>query len=222
MHPKAIIFDMDGTIINTTHIWHDATTQLIAECGAQLSVDDEKILRRKIHSLATAEGCRIIKDMCNTAASVEELIRRKREIAHERYQQEISFVQGFQTFHTTLDREQIKSGVATNADPVTLAIADKMLGLSNFFGNHLYSIATVNNRCKPHPDIYLHVAQQLQVNPQDCIAIEDSAHGITSAQAAGMRCIGINTGKDFEQIQRADLIIEDYHELTITTLRSLL
>ena len=90
--------------------------------------------------------------------------------------------------------------------------------LAHFFSEHIYSIDQVEKVAKPHPAIYLHAATKLETDPAHCIAIEDSAHGIAAAKAAGMFCIGINTGRDRHAIAQADLIIECYSDLDIKTL----
>jgi HAD superfamily hydrolase (TIGR01509 family) len=221
MHPRALIFDMDGTIIDSNAIWHHATAELLRMCNVSLAGEELDMFNTQIHSLSTPETCRIIKSLSDTSLTIEEMVHMKRSIAHSLYtsQNSLNFVTGFPEFHQQVKAAQIKSGVATNADEGTLAITDKLVNLTQYFGPHLYSIKEVQNRCKPHPDIYLHVADQLEVAPHECIAIEDSAHGIAAARAAGMRCIGINTGNDLRQLREANYIIKNYHDLTIERLQ---
>ena len=76
----------------------------------------------------------------------------------------------------------------------------------------------VNRAYKPKPDVYLHAAKMLETDPCDCIAIEDSPSGIKAAKAAGMFCIGINTGKNRDNLKEADLIVECYSEIDIENL----
>ena len=82
----------------------------------------------------------------------------------------------------------------------------------------LWEYSQINNICKPDPAIYLYAAQQLGVHPKNCVAFEDSIPGITAAKAAGMFCIGINTGKDRQALAQADHIIDHYDELIIENL----
>ncbi len=80
----------------------------------------------------------------------------------------------------------------------------------------------VGNAGKPAPDIYIETARQLQRLPQECVVIEDAAHGVTAAQRAGMKCIGIRNGyNDTQDISHADLIIHDYSELSLDTIQKL-
>jgi len=223
MQQRAIIFDMDGTIVDTNALWDTATAQLMVNRGVRLSAEEQAILSERIHGLATHEACRIIKEMGNLQVPLEELIREKRSIAHSLYGAgniPLTFIPGFPEFHAQVAAQLIKTGVATNADEDILQKTNLHMGLSKFFGEHLYSMARVNNRCKPHPDIYLHVADKLETDPQYCIAVEDSAHGVAAAKAAGMFCIGIMTSTDRSQVKKADLIVESYQEIKLDELWS--
>lgn len=215
----AIIFDMDGTIVQTENIWREASDALLSKSTQNITPEKRQELYDRSHGLAMRETCILIKEYGQLSESVEELIIEKKRIAQLLYAQGISFIPGFPEFHKQISAANVKSGVATNADEHTLNTTNRAMNLSHFFGEHLYSIASVNNRCKPHPDIYLYVANKLQVDPRECMAVEDSAHGIASAKAAGMWCVGINTSNDLNQLREADMIISSYHELDLAKLR---
>jgi len=218
MHYKAIIFDMDGTIIDTTHIWRQATKELITNHGIDFDHEQHQDLHMKLHGLGMKESCSIIKNHFNLNASVTSLMEEKSQLAANLYQKNVCFIEGFQQFHMKVKEAQLKTGIATNADDVTLKITNSILNLEQFFGEHIYSISQVNYICKPNPAIYLLAAQKLNVDPKECIAIEDSAHGIEAAKKAGIFCVGINTGKNRALIQHCDLIIDSYEELELSNL----
>ncbi len=216
MNYKAIIFDMDGTIIDTEHIWAQATLELIQSCGINYQPGENCPLQKQIHGLALNESCKIIKDTFNLKESVEHLVKAKSNKAVGLYSQRVTFIEGFLDFHQKVLGFNLKNGIATNADDATVAVTNKALNLEKFFGKHIYAISHVNNICKPNPAIYLYAAQQLTIDPKECLAIEDSAHGIKAAKNAGMFCIGINSSKNRENVKEADLIIESYDELDLT------
>lgn len=215
---KAIIFDLDGTIVDTSNIWYSANERLIESKGISYTPELRELIQSKIHGLATHRSCLIIKEVLGLSESLEELIAQKKIIAHELYQQGLSFIDGFVEFHDRVEKHGLLHGIATNADDNTVLLTDKSLDLRKFFGEHIYGISCVNYVCKPDPAIYLHAAERLGCKPTDCLAIEDSAHGIEAAQRAGMFCIGINTAKSHDQVKKADIIVDEYHAIDLANL----
>ena len=213
MKYKAIIFDLDGTIIDTDMIWKKANKNLLAARGVTLTQEQEQKLDSKVRGLAIHKSCKIIKDIANLSDSVEDLITEEIEIARKLHFEGIKFIHGFLPFHNKIKSINLKKGIATNADDSTLSITKNKLNLENLFGGHIYNISHVNNICKPAPDLYLYAAKRLKVDPKECIVIEDSDHGIQAAKSAGMFCIGINTSQNRKNVQNADIIVSGYDEI---------
>jgi len=204
---------------DTDHIWNSATRKLITDKGVNLTQDLESEINFKTRGLAMIKTCQIIKELTNITDPVEKLILEKSKIACEMYEQKIEFINGFLKFHQTITKiYNLKTGIATNADDATLEIAKRKLKLENLFGKHIYNISHVNNVYKPNPDLYLHAAKQLGLDPKECVAIEDSAHGVKAAKSAGMFCIGINTSKNKKFLEESDFIIDHYDEIDLMRL----
>lgn len=218
MKYTTIIFDMDGTIIETDHIWKQATRELITRRGIHLSDEKFAKLNYELHGLALHKSCQLIKNVCNLPDNVEILIQEKGSRAYELYAHNIRFIKGFLEFYKKLQSQGIKSAIATNATQDIVDIADKKLSLKKLFSNHVYHMNHVNHQGKPNPAVFLHAAQQLKSDPQQCIVIEDSSPGIQGAKNAGMYCIAINTSGKKEKLQEADLVIESYHDLNLANL----
>lgn len=215
---KAIIFDMDGTIVDTEILWMQASHIVIAKRGKSLTTLEKEQINQQLLGSGLPKACQLIKEVTQSDDSVEVIMKEKAAIANKLYQTGICFIEGFPEFIQKVAAFPLKVAVATNATIDTLEITDKSLNLSQFFGCHLYSMNHVNNIGKPSPLIFLHAAQQLGVKPAECIVIEDSAHGIMAAKAAGMFCIGINTSNRPEQIKNADLQVNGYHEIDLQEL----
>lgn len=218
---KAIIFDMDGTIVDTEPLWLKATHTIIANRGYQLTAQEQEHLKHSLPGSGLPNSCRIIKDIIKSDDSIEVLMKEKLAIANSLYETGICYIQGFTEFIKKVMAIPLKCAVATNATIETLQITDKSLNLRQYFQTHLYSLTHVNNIGKPSPLIFLHAANMLGIQPHECIVIEDSAHGIMAAKAAGMFCIGINTSKRPDQIKNADLIINEYCEINLNQLLGL-
>jgi beta-phosphoglucomutase-like phosphatase (HAD superfamily) len=218
MKYKAIIFDMDGTIIDTEHIWKQARTEMITSRGVILTPELEHELEIRTHGIALNQSCAIIKELAMLPDEIPALVAEKSKRACELYATNVRFINGFLDFHKKVSDLNLKIGLATNADDQTVQVTNERLNLQILFGSHMYNITSVNFVGKPNPAIYLHAAQQLGVDPQECIAIEDSAGGLKAARAAGMFCIGINTSRRPELLKEADIIIEGYHEIDLGSL----
>ena len=218
---KAIIFDMDGTIIDTGDTWNLATQKLIEHHDANYSIQMHNEINKYVIGAGLFEACKVIKEIAQIKADIQELMIRKKIIVSELLNKNLTFITGFSDFHKELAGKNLKSALATNADDNTLDIVKKILKLEDFFGEHLYNVSHVE-KPKPHPDLYLHAAAKLKEKASECIAVEDSAIGIAAAKAAGMFCIGINTGKDLAALRQADFVINKYQDINLNKIISLI
>ena len=217
MNYKAIIFDMDGTIISSENVWQRATLHILKKHTNLDSQECDSLLPLlKGGSLLTS--CTYIAKTFNTTATVEQLMQEKKEFAFNEFHKELTLIEGFDNFHKKLLLKNLKSAIATNASLPEVVKILEHIPLKTFFNEHIYTVDHVFKIAKPKPDVYLYAAQQLGVDPIHCIAIEDSAHGINAAKAAGMYCIGINTGKNRAAIAHAHEIIEHYDEIDLEKL----
>jgi len=218
MKYKAIIFDMDGTIIDTEHIWQEATRQVIVNRGVVYTQEMRDELHRRKQGHALHQSSLIMKEVAGLRDDAVTLSYEKAAIADALFEEGIRFIQGFEDFHAQAVALNLKTGVATNATDQTVAITDRKLNLRKFFGEHIYHIGHVENRGKPNPALYLLAARELGVTPAECLVIEDSANGIVAAKAAGMYCFGINTAGTPELLKHADAVINGYHEIDLSAL----
>ncbi|HJZ24300.1 MAG TPA: HAD family phosphatase [Candidatus Babeliales bacterium] len=217
---EAIIFDMDGTIIDTEHIWKKVTLELITNRGFEISPEEKKFLIEDLKGVALSKSCLLIKERWNLKEEVDYLIQEKTTNARNLYAQEVRFINGFQDFHAITKKFNLPTGLATNASPAIVDITNERLKLHTYFGQHMYNVSHVNYIGKPNPDIFTYTAKQLNIKPEKCLVIEDSKVGIAGAKAAQMFCIGLNSNNDRDQLINADMIVEGYHEIFLTDLLS--
>ncbi len=210
---SALIFDLDGTIINTENMWADATKQMLTMRGINYTNELRHNIHNKVHGLPPITACALLKEMLALPESPEELAKEKAEQAYKLFVGNIHLISGFTECYKQAQQLQFKMAIATNCHLRFVELADSQVQLRSYFNEHIYCPDHVNDISKPDPTLYLHAAQQLEVNPAQCIAIEDSAAGIQAAKKAGMYCIGINTAQNRMNLADADEIVENYAEI---------
>lgn len=219
MNYKAIIFDMDGTIISTEMIWQIATQNILDIYVPHLDQEKKDEIKTYLIGLALYESCKYIQKHALTEVSVDEIREEKARQAHALYNSHgLTFIPFFPEFHEKVKGLNLKTAIATNATDETVRKTLTMLPLKDYFAEHIYHIDMVNRVCKPNPDIFLHAAKNIAVDPEHCIVIEDSVHGIKAAKAAGMYCIAINTGNNRHLLHEADEIVDCYTEINLEKL----
>jgi len=218
---KAIIFDMDGTIINTDHLWKAANRPILDEFAPHLTLSEKDLLVGAFKHLTFYEIWTIIQKISSTEMSLRELGDLNTTHVERMYETDgISFIPHFDTFHSKVKTLDLKCAIATSSQKRTVDIILRAVPLEDYFGEHIYHVDHVNKAFKPNPAVYLHAALMLEVDPCDCIAIEDSLSGVKAAKAAGMYCIGINTGKNLTLLAQADQVVDCFSEIDIEKLLS--
>ena len=209
---KAIIFDMDGTIIKTEHIWNRATEKILERRGFKTLSDDQKAFLSTLSGIGLGGASEEIKQKFGITDPIEVLVLETKKIALKLFEEKPEFIHGFETFHKKLQKYLIGTSVATNADQTSLNFLNKKMHLHKFFGENIYSIECIGNIAKPNPHIFLHAASKLNVKPAECIVFEDSLFGFQAARAAGMTCIAIKNSINTKNLKLANYAIDSYEE----------
>lgn len=210
---KAIIFDMDGTIINTDNLWKQVIKQVLASHGITTISEKSKAILKNTASSGLVKTASILIEEFKLQISVEDLVKQKLELSEEYLiKSKIDFIHGFPDFHKRLQANQIKSGVATNANIRSVDILIPKLRLDSFFGSNIYSIENAANKAKPDPDIFLYTAEKLNAKPEECLIFEDSIVGFNAAKAAGIRCIAIKNKTNLSSLHLVDGAIDSYDQ----------
>lgn len=215
MKYAALLFDLEGTIIDTEAIWDECSTEFLRRRGHTYNPHATKHL---MMGGTLEKGAAILRDHYGFAGDAQELAQERREIFGDLLERDIEFVAGFEEFFTTV-RDKYPVAIATSMERPFLARVERHLKLSGYFGNHIYSIADIGFVAKPSPDIFLYAASRLSVNPDKCLVFEDAPHGVTAAKAAGMDCVAITTSTTRERLETAgaDQIVDLYSEIRLVT-----
>jgi HAD superfamily hydrolase (TIGR01509 family) len=207
---EAVVFDLDGVLLDTEELWDEARRRLAEERGARWPDDAQ----RAMMGMSSPEWSRYMRDVIGLAEPPEEIstevVRRMEALYHER----LPLVPGALNAVGRIGARW-PLGIASSSNR---QLIDLFLELTNT--RELFR-ATVSSeeveRGKPAPDVYLEAARRLAVDPEGCAAIEDSENGIRSASAAGMRVIAIpnrvfKPGE--EALSHADVVCGSLDELT--------
>jgi HAD superfamily hydrolase (TIGR01509 family) len=180
----AVVFDLDGVLIDSEQVWARAREQLARERGGRYSAQAELDMM----GMSSVEWSRYMHDVVGLPEPPEEIsaevVRRLEAI----YREELPLVEGaVEAVRRTAERWPLGLASSSNRELIDLVLELSELGR--------YFAATVSSeevaRGKPNPDVYLETAQRLDADPARCTAIEDSEPGIRSAKAAGMRVVAI-------------------------------
>lgn len=212
----AVLFDMDGVIVDSNP-YHKLAFEAFLKRHNVYLTDDE--LKTRVYGRTNPEIMRFIFKEDFTTQKGEEWADEKEAIFRELYK-EVSPVKGLVSFLQTLKSHKIKTAVGTSAPKLNLDFILEKTGLRQYFDALLHSSDVQHG--KPHPEIYLKAATQLNTAPSRCIVIEDSLSGVKAGLNAGMKVIAITTTHTGPELSNAHLVIENFEGLTLEILLSLL
>jgi HAD superfamily hydrolase (TIGR01509 family) len=198
---QAVIFDMDGVIVDSEPYSMQALIDVLGQYGIEPTEDD---LRRSY-------GRRVRDDFVDYFARYGVTADVNIAIAHKHaryYHLAAGHLQPFPGVMALLKRlgdHGHRLALASSGDRVKVAFGMQALQLNSLF--ELVITGDDVSHSKPAPEIYLRAAQRLGVPPAECIAIEDAPAGVEAVKRAGMRCIAVTNSVPREQLYQADLIV---------------
>lgn len=207
----AVIFDMDGVLLDTEPLYTRATNRVLAAFDAQLSWP----LKSRIMGREPMFGAELVLSSLNVPLDpVTYLERVDAELRPLLVQAEP--IPGVRLLLAELKRRGVPVAVATSSSRERFELKAER----NTWLRELVPIVCGDDHCvkqrKPAPDIFLAAAAALQIEPARCLAFEDSPSGVQAARAAGMQVIGLLApGLTQEQLAEADMVIESYAEISI-------
>jgi len=209
---KALIFDMDGTLVDNMHYHHDAWMQFIDE--KQLGIDAETF-ERDYHKGTIVEVMARFFPHLKSEEALRAVGNEKEILYRDTFGSLLQPIPGLHSFFEYLKAKDIPLGLATMGDQNNLDMTLKQLKIETYF--HSTTGGDQVTKGKPHPEIFLHAAAKIKMAPEYCLAFEDTQSGIQSAQAAGMDVVGVAT--QFSKQQLLDLgcvnAITDYTEMVL-------
>ncbi|MFH1439016.1 MAG: HAD family phosphatase [Candidatus Woesearchaeota archaeon] len=204
---KAVIFDMDGVIINSEKLWDRAMTDVLAKYGAVYCQRcKDQCMGKSIYESAV-----IKKEMYGLKIDENKLAQENLVAALSLYHK-LDFMPGFLSLFESLKNRNVRMCIATASDKILMDAVDKKLNLTDLFlGNVVFRQAY--HKSKPAPDIFLDAAKKLGVKAEECVVIEDSPNGVDAALAAGMKVIALSGSTTHDKLIKADIVIDSLEKL---------
>ncbi len=205
---KAVIFDMDGTLVDSTKADFLAWQKLFSYYNKQLTFSDYV-------PLLGMKSSQVVRDFLpvNTEEEVQFALTKKLAFFHAIISENGIYPVPFaDVFLKQIRQYNVPLALATSSRRVKMEMVMEKLNLLIYFDTVVTGGDVKNG--KPSPDIFLLAAEKLNVLPQDCIVFEDAANGVKAAKNAGMRCVALSSHQTIESLQEADLVIDTFENLS--------
>lgn len=182
---KAVIFDMDGVMIDSEPLWEKTEKIIMARKGLVYT----PVYREKIVGLGQKDSAKLLKDTFSLDDEIEDIINTRISILLDIYDKELELVYGLINLLNLLSEKPVGVALASSSPKRVIDFVLGKFGLNSYF-EPVVSGDFVENG-KPHPEIYLHTAELLSLKPGECVVIEDSINGVRSSKSAGMYCVAV-------------------------------
>jgi HAD superfamily hydrolase (TIGR01509 family) len=205
---RAVIFDMDGLLLDTETLWHEAEVELFRRHGAEFTWDDKMaVIGTSFDFTARYFADRLSRPREEGARLVDEMV----ELMHERVRRQVEARPGaLELVERLRELDGVRIGLASNSPRFLVEDALATAGLLGAFETIVTSSDV--EHAKPAPDIYLRACADLGVAPSEALALEDSASGVAAAKAAGLDCIAVPQYAETD-VSAADRIVDSLEEL---------
>ncbi len=212
---EAVVFDLDGVIVDTEQVWDEVREQLVGERGGRWHGGAQAAMM----GMSSPEWSRYMHDELGLVESPERISDEVVQRMLARYREDLPVIEGAVDAVHRLAAEFPLSVASSSNRPLIEAVLERA-GIAELF------VAVVSSeevaRGKPAPDVYLEAARRLGVEPERCAAVEDSSNGIRAAHAARMRVLAIPNAHyppAPDALALAAVVMPSAHELTAELVR---
>ena len=209
---EAVIFDLDGSLVDSMWMWKQIDIEYLGSFGITPPED----LQAAIEGMSFTETAGYFQKRFGITDSIEKIGDTWNRMAWKKYMYEVPLKPGVMDFLLHCKSSGIKLGIASSNSRALILNVLEAHHIRDFFECIKSGMDVVKS--KPAPDIYLQVAEQLQVNPSNCLVFEDITQGIMAGKNAGMTVCAVEDDYSAyqweEKVKLADFHISSYDELT--------
>ncbi len=207
---EAVIFDMDGVLIDSEPIYFEIEKSTFVHFGAQV----EETEHHTYVGVTLASMFQQVQKRHELRCTVEDMLsfHVKHVMDVIREHPELRPFAGLTDWLDWLHEKGVPMMVASSSPRALIELILERLNIRHYFQGMISGEEVAQG--KPAPDIFLHAAGMLGIQPERCLVIEDSRNGVKAARAAGMRCIGHqNPGSGMQNLEQANTVIHNYEQL---------
>jgi len=215
---KAVLFDMDGVIVDTEPLHHKAYKMMFEDVG----IDVSDTMYRSFTGQSTRGICEFLCEQFDL--SLEPIILEKGKRAHFTKlffeDPDLQLLEGVEDLIKDYYTNGLTLVVASSASMFTINNVMKRFNLDPYFTDKLSGADL--KASKPHPEIFINAAKAAGVSTSECFVIEDSTNGIIAAKEADIFCIAYKSVHSKDQdYSRADRLVSDYKDITFDKVKSI-
>ena len=211
MKIKAVIFDMDGVLIDSEIYWNDVGKIFFESHNIEFTPE----LQSKIIGVSETEIAEFCQKEFNLNNSIEKIMEERKKLSDEIYFQKAKPLSGINELLDFLYKNNLPMAIASSSSLYRIETIVKKFGWQDYFSK-LISAEEFDFPGKPSPEIYLRASMELKIKPDECLVFEDAGNGVKSAKAAGMTCIGIEDKRWVHgDLSSADFIVDSLDDKKI-------
>jgi len=214
--PKAVIWDMDGVIVDTAPYHEEAWRVTFQKRGVEFTDEDfRRSFGRRNDTIITG-----VMGKTPSQKTIDAIADEKEASFRRKIRQHIEPLPGVMGLLKVLATAGLRQALASSAPLQNVRQIIKDLGIEGYFEGVVTEKDVTEG--KPSPQGFLLVARRLAVEPEDCIVIEDAVVGVTAAKRAGMGCVAVTNTHPRSHLGEADLVVDSLEEVTVADLEGLL
>lgn len=209
---KAVIFDLDGSLVDSMWIWPEVDEEYFVKYG----LTKPEGFYEKMEGKSYTEVAQLYLDTFpQLPCTIDEIKQEWNDMTYEKYCTEVPLKPGAREMIETLYAQGVRFGIASSNSIDLVKAVIRALGVEQYFDS-IHTSCEVRTG-KPAPDVYLLAARDLQIAPEHCLVFEDVPMGILAGKKAGMRVCAVDDrfSKNLEEKKRslADYYIKDYYDI---------